>query len=402
MNPGTRIPWKVLLVSCLALLLLAPQVAADQAWTYRNVSDPSLFGMNPHLSGDYLVYSGSIGDPLHENSTRVVQLLSLPTGKEIRIATAPALNGIQCTGIDGNYAVLFMQSDPEAPAGIPDRIFLYAIREGTLTTLNASASASWPRISGTTIIWSENPNGSFTDTVVRYDIDTGKTTPVPGIRVISGTDVALSGDHILYQDADTMDLRLYSLANRTNVTVFASRYGNVTRESALEFVLGGDHVLYQKNVWVENPRSLYTELYLYTISTGTTTLLSPVTGKAVDTLSETDRNAAFDIGAADAERVAWVYAEGIANDRIIVLNPETGAVSSVSPGTNVNAVSLDGNDMAWEGTASLFGNGVIYLGTESGGNGTEGAAATPRSPGFCLPAALAGLAFGLVLFRRNY
>ncbi|MEN6609968.1 MAG: hypothetical protein ABFC24_03930 [Methanoregulaceae archaeon] len=397
MNPGTRIPRKVLLFSCLALLMVS-QVAAGPAWTYRNVSDPSLFGMTPHLSGDYLAYSGSIGDPLDENSTRVVQLLSLPTGKEIRVATAPPRNGIQCTGIDGNYAVLFTEPDLEAPVGIPDRIFLYAIREGTLTSLNASASAAWPRISGKTIIWTENPNGSFTDNVVRYDIGTGKTTPVPGIRVVGGSDVALSGDHILYQDTDTMDLRLYSLANGTSSTVFAPRYGNVTREDAYESALGGDYVLYRKDVWVENPRGTYSELCLYAISTGTTSLLSPVTGKAVDSLSDTERNAVFNIGAADADRVVWVVAEGIANDRIVVLDPETGAVSSVSPGSNVNDVSLDGGNLTWEGTTSLFGKGVIYLGTESGGQDNQPAAtSTARASGFGLAAVFGGLVAGLAL-----
>jgi hypothetical protein len=217
---------------------------------------------------------------------------------------------------------------------------------------------------------------------VRYDIRTGNSSVIPGISTLNGAGVAFNGKYILYSDADTMNLLLYSTGTGTTTTVFAPVTGNNTREIVFETVLGDDYVLYRKDVRVEKPKEYYSELRLYTISTGKTSLISPLTGAVIDTPSAADKAATFSPQAADHSRVAWRVAAGIGDDRILVLNPATMAISSVSPKTFVDFVNLDGRSMTWLGSPSLSANSSIYLGTESGEPGMPVNTAPTRAPGF--------------------
>lgn len=383
----------------LVILLFVSQVAADTSWTYKIVSDPTLNAINADISGDYLIYSGSIGDPILENSTRVIQLYSLPTGAQTRIATSSPGSVLTGEDIDGNYAVWFSEPVLESQADTPNRIFLYKIAEKNLTVIRTSEGAGWAKVSGECVIWSESAQDSFNSSIMRYDIGTGNTSLLTGINTFNGADVAFDGNYILYSDADTMKLLLYATSTGSTVTVFAPSADNNTREIVFGTALGGDYVLYRKDVNVEKPKDYYSELCLYTISTGKTTLLSPQTGEAIETLSGSDKNANFDAQAADKTRVAWKVTEGLGDDRIMVLDPATMTVSSVSPKTFVDFVHLDGLNMTWLGSESLGENGSIYLAMESAGQGPVTTTPT-RAPGFGLIITVGGLLAGLFAARK--
>ncbi len=262
-------------LSCLIILLLVTPVAAASSWNYTIVSDPELDGIFSALSGDYLVYSGSIGDAFLQNSTRVIQLYSLSTGEQVRIATSSTNSTLTGEDIDGNYAVWFSEPQMDSPAGIPNRIFLYSIPDKNLTFIRTSSGAEWPKISGERVIWSESVNDSFTDSIMLYDIRTGNYVSSPRPRVNDGAGVAFDGNNILYTDAGTLDLFLYNTGTGSTATVFARTTDNNTREIVFGTALGGDYVLYRKDVMVEKPRQRYSELCLYTISHGKNNPVKP-------------------------------------------------------------------------------------------------------------------------------
>ena len=387
-------------LSCLVILLLVSPVAAGSSWDYTIISDPKLDSIYPDISGDYLIYSGSIGNAIFQNSTRVIQLYSLSTGEQTRIATSATNSTLTGESIDGNYAVWFSEPQMEAPADIPNRIFLYAIAEKNLTIIRTSSGAEWPKVSGERVIWSESANGSYVSSIMLYDIRTGVTSRLSGTRINNAAGVAFDGNYILYSDADTMNLLLYDTGTGSTITVFAPVVDNNTREIVFETALGDDYVLYRKDMMVEKPRQRYSELCLYTISTGKTILLSPSTGSVTETLSESDKQASFDNPAAGGARVAWKVAEGIRDDRIMVLDPATMTVSSVSPKMSINFIHLDGRNMTWLGSGFLAGKGSIYLATESGGAGLPATTAPAQTPGFGLIMTAGGLLAGVFLARK--
>jgi len=401
MHNSTRYLRGVAGLSCLIMLLLIFPVTADMSWNYTIVSDPDLDGIYSDISGDYLIYSGSIGDAIHENSTRVIQLYSLSTGEQTRIATSDQDSTITGEGINGNYAVWFSEAPFDSTTNTPNRIFLYSIAEKNLTAIRTGSGAEWPKVSGESVIWSESVNNSFTDSVMIYDIRTGTSSLIPDTNVNNAADVGFNGKYILYSDANTMKLLLYSTVTGSTTTIFAPAADNNTHEMIFGTALGNDYVLYRKDVMVEKPRERYSELCLYKISTGSTILLSPNTGNVIETLSESDKQASFDSLAAGGNRVAWTVAEGIGNDRIMVLDPATMAVSSVSPGTFVDYIHPDGRNMTWLGTGSIAGKSSIYLAKESGAQDLPATQEPPRAPGFGLIITAGGLLAGVFLVRRR-
>jgi hypothetical protein len=96
-------------ISALVILLLIGHVAATSSWNVKTINDPALDGIYPDISGDYVIYSGSIGDPMLPNSTRVIQLYSLSSGDQARIATSGKNATLAGIDIDGNYAVWFSE-----------------------------------------------------------------------------------------------------------------------------------------------------------------------------------------------------------------------------------------------------------------------------------------------------
>jgi len=387
-------------LSALILLLLAGHAAADSTWNFKTINDPALDGIYSDISGDYVLYTGSTGNPVLPNSTCVIQLYSLSTGDQARIALSEKDATLAGPNIDGNYAAWFSETNLAGSAGNPDRIFLYTIPGKNLTTIRSSPDAGWPKISGEQMIWSESEKDAFVRSIVRYDIPTGNRSVIPGISTLNGAGVGFNGKYILYTDADTANLLLYATGTGATTTLFAPVTGNNTREIVFEAVLGEDYVLYRKDVSVERPKEYYSELRLYTISTGKTSLISPLTGAVIDTPSATDKAATFSPQSADQTRVAWKVATGIGDDRILVLNPATMAVSSVSPGMFVDFINLDGRNMTWLGLPSLSANGSIYLGTESGEPGLPANPVPTRAPGFSPFVAAGSLLAGVFLARK--
>lgn len=379
--------------SILLFLIAVPPAAAGASWSYANIPDPSVAALSADLSGDYLVYTASTGYPVRENSTRVVELYSLVTGNRTRIAVSGPDSVLTGEAISGGYAVFFSEPQLEAPDGIPNRIFLYTIDGGNLTVLPSGAGAEWPKISGEIVLWSESTEDSIGSRILRYDIRTGNASYLPGVLSFDSAGVSVNGRYVLYTDADTLSLRLYEHATGSFVTVFAPAKGGDVRETVSGSAVGGDYVLYRRDVTVETPRAVYSELCLYAISANTTVLVSPLTGKATETLSDAEKNAAFGIGGADDRAVAWYVSEGIANDRIMVLDLPAMAVSSISPGMSVYSVGIDGRNLAWIGTKSLFGRGDVYLATGSGEEETPagtGGGVLPTKSGIPLVIPLAG------------
>jgi hypothetical protein len=376
------------------MLLLVSQAAADASWNYNAVPDPGLHGINDALSEDYLVYSGSTGNPMAPDSQRVIQLYSLPDGNQTRIAASEPGGILTGVGIDGNYVVWFSTQPIESTADIPNRIFLYSIAGKNQTQIRTATGAGWAKISGDHVVWSESVNDSFESSLFLYDIRNGTTSPIPGIGTINGAGVAFDGNNILYADAKTPRLLLYSTTSGTTTTVFSPPAGNNTREIAFEYALGGDYVLYRKDVAIEAPMEHYSELCLYSISTRKTTLISPLTGNVIDTPSQADKAVFFTPQAADSSRLAWVVTDGLRDEKIMVLDPSNMTISSVSPKTFVNSVSLDGRNMSWLGTATIGGKGSIYLAAESGSPGSPAPMPT-RVPGPDLFVIAGGLLAGL-------
>ena len=396
-NPGVAASAGIALI---CLLLLTPQAAADASWSYKQISDPELDSIYTDISGDYVIYSGSIGDAMDQNSTRVIQLYSLDDGEERRIATPDAGSTLTGEAIDGNYAVWFSEPVFGSAADGPNQIFLYSIEGDTSTTIRISETAAWPKISGDGVVWSESPDESIGSSIRYYDIRTEDTTIIPGISTIDGAGVAFDGDHILYTDAETMDLRLYGTVTGTTTTVFERSRLNTTHEIIFGTALGGNYVLYRKDVRTEKPREMYSELCLYTISTGETVLLRPNTGEVTEKLTKQDKEATFGSLAADGTHVAWELAEGIARDRIIVLDPQTMETSSLSPGTFVDFISIDGPHMAWLGSDSIGGNGSIYLATMERGDTMPATTKPTRAPGIGPVLTVAGLLAAFQISRR--
>ena len=89
--------------------------------------------------------------------------------------------------------------------------------------------------------------------------------------------------------------------------------------------------------------------------------------------------------------------EGVSKYRIMLLDPASMTISSVSPKIYVNFVQLDGRNMTWLGTNSLAGKGSIYLGTESGSPGIPVSTTPTRAPGFGFIITLGGLLAGVFL-----
>jgi hypothetical protein len=118
----------------------------------------------------------------------------------------------------------------------------------------------------------------------------------------------------------------------------------------------------------------------------------------ISTRNVDDKNATFDARAADEIRVAWDVAEGIADDRIMVLDPASMTASSFSPKTFVGFLNLDGRNMTW---STVFGNGGIYLATESGGAGLPATTAPAPAPCFGLIMTATGFLVGVFLARRR-
>jgi hypothetical protein len=392
--------WNLPEVACfmgLVMFLLISQVAADATWNYNIISDPDLYGINADLSGDHVVYSGSTGDPMLQDSLRVIRLYSISSGEQERLAISDPGTVLTGENIDGSYVVWFSELPLESTAKTPNRIFLYSIPDKNLTTIRTSTGAGWAKIFGDHVIWSESANDSFESSIVLYDIQTGATTPIPGIRTINGASVGYNGDYILYSDADVSKLLLYSTGTGTTRMVFTPSTDPVIREIAFKAVLGSDYVLYRKDRTILEPKEHYSELCLYNISTGKTTLISPLTGDVVETLSKSDKGALFSPQAADKTRVAWVVMDGMADYRIMVLDPASMTISSVSPKTFVNFVQLDGRNMTWLGTKSFAGKGSIYLANESGSPGLPASTTPRRAAGSGLFIILAGLVAGLFL-----
>jgi len=396
--PGrTWILPEVACLSCLVIFLLVSQVAADTTWNYKIVSDPELYGIYADISGDYLVYSGSTGDPMLADSQRVIQLYSLSSGEQVRLAASDPGSVLTGENIDGNYVVWFSELPLESTADTPNRIYLYSIAEKNQTTIRTATGAGWAKVSGEHVIWTESVNNSFESSIVLYDIRTGTTTPIPGIRTINGAGVGYNGDYILYSDAKTQDLLLYRTATGATTTVFTPSADNTIRENIFGTALGNNYVLYRKDVTVEASREHYSELCLHNLSTGKTTLISPITGNVVETLSKADKSAVFSPQSADETRLAWDVREGVSKYRIMVLDPASMTTSSFSPKTYVNFVQLDGRNMTWLGTNSLAGKGSIYLGTESGSPGLPTSTTPTRAPGFGLIITVSSLLAGIYL-----
>lgn len=391
-----NLPGIACLIGLLIFLLISP-VGADATWNYKIVSDPEIFGIHADVSGDHVVYSGSIGEPMLEKSQRVIQLYSQSSGDQIRLATSDPGSLLTGENIDGNYVVWFSELPLESTADIPNRIFLYSIAEKNLSILRTSPGAAWPKVSGKHVIWSESTNNSFESSIILRDIETGNTVKVPGISTIHTAGVGYNGEYILYSETNTSNLLLYKTSTGATTTVFAPSSDNKIRENIFGSALGDNYVLYRKDVTVESFKEQYSELCLYTISTGKTTLINPLTGDIIETLSKSEKSAVFSPQAADKTRVAWTVMEGMSKYRIMVLDPTTRSVSSVSPKTYVNFVQLDGRNMTWLGTASFAGKGNIFLGIESGSVGSPVSTSPSRTPGFGLVLMVGALLAGFFL-----
>ncbi len=374
-----------------SLLLLSVPASAGAGWQTFEISDPGVDAIAGTVSGDYIIYTAAFGDAINLSTPRGVFLYSLES-LETRVI-GNSTSGMTLTGADisGSHAVWFeeqplMPQDASAGPTEPNRILLYSIPDDQASTIYVSENAEWPKISGSRIAWSDSEPDSVFSNITLYDIDTREKKALPGITVI-GNSYALDGDYLAYQDAETEDLRLYSISSGSSTMISNRTKTDDSVKFVDSFALGGDHVIFIQRILVERgaDKGIYRELYLFTISTGETRLISPLTGKFVDTASGEERTAYTEYPSADTERVAWAVAGDPGHAVIHVLDPATGDASSIKVASDVSFTSIDAGYIAWT-DSTLGSRGTLVFATEAPGQETAASA-----PGFGVIGGLAAI-----------
>lgn len=404
MDRKTRTLIETVCLFCLALASVVPYALAAPAWTYTNISAPGSDAISCSLSGNDILYSVAVGSPFAENSSRLIRLYNRSAGNDTLLAASEPGTSLFAEDIEGNYATWSESPLPSSTQSGPNALYLYSLPKQDISVLSGNNSAAWAKISGDTMIWTEDASGSYASSVVVYTISNGTRSVLPGVQTYDPAGVSYNGRYVLYSDAESDNLTLYEPGIGNRIVVFAPTRNATVVEGLGQYALGGDYILYDRSVTVSSPRERYHELCLYRITQETTVMVSPMTGSIITTLSTADRNAEFTVQDADASRVVWDVAEGIADDKIMVLDPASGAVTSLLPKMFVDTVRIDGRNMSWIGTGELFGKGTVYLATESGDttvSPTTPAAGLPVNAAMIPAAAFAGAFVARMVFSRR-
>ncbi|MEA2035158.1 MAG: hypothetical protein U9N40_06705 [Euryarchaeota archaeon] len=356
------------------------------------------------MSGNNIVYTAAFGEAINLSTPRGVFLYSTDTHDTKLIGTTPANMTLTGADISGDYIVWF--EEPQVTFNHSkeetgrNRIILYSVAEDSSSTIYSSEDASWPKVSGQQVIWSDTSGDSFTEYVTLYNISSEKTKVLPGISSVDGADIGFDGGQILYQNSSTLDLCLYNIPSEKNTIVSKHIHTNTSVVSADKHALGGNYIIFTNRIMNKTgpEKGISNELILYIISTGETKYINPSTGEFVDKLSKQEKSAIIDYPFADQNRVGWVDITGISKSVIKILNPVTSEVSSIHTDYFVSFPHLDGDSAVWGDS------GKMILGTEKTDKTPPVPATSEKAvPGFGFIAGLSALAVvGVaVVLRRN-
>ncbi len=351
------------------------------------------------------MYTAAFGEAIKLSTPRGVFLYSTDTRDTKLIGTTPANMTLTGADISGDYIVWF--EEPQVTFNLSkeetgqNKIILYSVAEDSSSTIYSSEDASWPKVSGQQVIWSDTSGDSYTKYVTLYNISSEKTKVLPGISVISGAGMGFDGEQILYQDAKTLDLCLYNIPSEKNTIVSKHIYTNNSAVLADNYALSGNSIIFTNRIMNKTgpEKGISNELVIYTVSTGETKYINPSTGEFVDELSKGEKSAIIGYPFADKNRVGWVDVTGISESVIKILNPVTGEVSSIHTDYFVAFPHLDEDSAVWGDST-----GKMILGTEKTDKTDLVPATSERAvPGFSFIAVLSALAVvgGAVVLRRS-
>ena len=357
--------WSVL-PAILVLLMLVIPTSAAASWTPERISPTEPEPIAADISGPYVVYTVAYGDAINLSAPRGLLLYNDDTGRTFSLAVSSGEMTLTGGQISGDDVVWF--EEPQAFSGnasgprMNNSVLLSSVFDDPPTPVHASPSAAWPKTDGRRVIWSETDEDAYVSTISLYDI-ASQTTDVLPVHPDDGSAVVLDGDTIAFRDARTFALSLYDIPSNTTTVVMTPVRTNTTETMVDEYAMGGDLLLYKtRHIDLAPTRGIYSTLTRYDRTTNTTTLISPVTGQPVETLTETEKKATFDSLFTDGATFGWSYETGISESDLITVDAVTGVVSHLTIDGDVAFPAIDGNRLVWV-ESKFFNNSHVVLAT---------------------------------------
>lgn len=365
MIPDSVPRWSVLPVLLVLLMLVIPS-SATATWTPERISPTEPEPIAADISGPYVVYSVAYGEAINLSAPRGLLLYNDNTGRTFSLAVSSGEMTLTGGQISGDAVVWF--EEPQAFSGdasgpsMNNSVLLSSVFDDPPTPICESPSAAWPKTDGRRVIWSETDEDTYVSTISLYDI-ASQTTEVLPVHPDDGSSVVFDSDTIAFRDARTFALSLYDIPSNTTTVVMTPVRTNTTETMVDEYAMGGDLLLYKiRHIDLAPTRGIYSTLIRYDRSTNTTTLISPVSGKPVETLTEAEKTATFDSLFTDGATFSWSYETGISESDLITVDAATGAVSHLTINGDVAFPAIDGNRAVWV-QSKLFNNSHVVLAT---------------------------------------
>ena len=250
---------------------------------------------DPAIYGDKIVWA--YRSVLEEDSQ--IYMYNLSTSKETQITSGSASS----PAIYGDRIVWMEDRDRDYVYDI----YMYELSTNKKTQITTSESAGDLAIYGDKIVWVDWRNG--VDDIYMYDLSTQKETQITtsgsaynptiyGDKLVwqDGRDSYWDGDFYIY-DPD-WDIHMYDLSTKKETQI-------TTSGSAYNPAIYGDRI-----VWEES-RNGYSDIYMYTISSGETEPILPVANFSV---SPTSGNAPlkvlFNDSSENADSFNWDFGDG--------------------------------------------------------------------------------------------
>jgi hypothetical protein len=382
----------------IAVLIMIVPASAETAWENTEIPVENGSFTGGDISGNNIIFLKSEGMNLTLNRI----CLYTTDEKETKIIGTPS-PGMTVTGygISGNYAVWFEEDgsifDTNESLTKPNTIYLADIENNTKKALNLSPTAKWPKISGDRIFGSEDDENSYYDIANIYDIRTEESTPIPEINSIDSAGVIFESGNIAYQNLKG-DLCIYNPESKENITVLVTEHSNISDSVVQYFDMAGDYVIYIKSkiVFEGTDKGSYDEPWIYEISTGKSSLISPLTGEFTDSLTKDEKKATITSPFTDGKRVGFGLIKSESESAIILIDPVAGNSSVIRADGSVSGIKIDGSRMIWgRSIFPSFDQALVYA--EEKEEKTESTAA----PGFTVIAGITGVLMSILVLNRK-
>jgi len=382
----------------IAVLIMIIPASAGTIWENTEIPVEKGSFTGGDISGENIVFLKSEGMDLNLN-----RICLYNTDEEkVRIIGTPSSNmTVTGYGISGNYAVWFEEDgslfETNESLTKPNTVYLANLENNTTKALNLSPTAKWPKISGDRILWSEDDVDSYNDKTCIYNILTGEKTVIPEVRSINPAEIVFDNGNIAYQNLRG-SIEIYNPDSKENISVFVPEHSNISNSGVEYFDMAGDYLIYFKStrVFEGADKGGYDEPYIYEISTGRTSLISPLTGEFTDSLTEDEKKATINSPFTDGKRVGFGLIKSELKSAIILINPVTGNSSVIPADGSISGIQIDGNRMIWgKSVFPSFDQTLIYAGEKS-----EDKAETPASPGYSAFAAITGVLLSALAITR--